>query len=95
MSRFVMYWSIAGFLVPMAFLFITWIENTTGKILFRSDLATLVVWPSVVIYAAADAYADPKISTIILSLVIAIMLNVFLYSVVGYVLWRTWNLLRR
>lgn len=79
------YWALAGFLVPVAILIVTWLQGGV----FEWPYLGLILWPSWIIAAASDVYAEPPmLSTTIIYLTISIGLNVIWYCVLGaFVSW--------
>jgi hypothetical protein len=88
MKRFVVYWALAGVLVPITILFV---DRLQGGV-FVSPYLALALWPTSVIYAAADSYQNPQASVVVISLLISIGLNAAIYSYVGLNIWRLWLL---
>lgn len=91
MIRFVSYWAIAGFFVPVAVMIVTRLQGGV----FEWPYLALALWPTSVIYAAADSYQSPRFSVVIIFLVISIGLNVVIYSYIGLTAWRLWSLFGR
>lgn len=83
MKRFVFYWALAGLLVPVAIMLVTRLQGGV----FKWPYLMIALWPSVVFYAAADAFENPSLSSLAIMGTISIGLNVLLYSVVGALVW--------
>lgn len=81
MKRFVMYWTLAGVLVPITILLVTWLQGG----IFEWPYLALALWPTSVIYAAADSYQNPQASVVIIFLMISIGLNAAIYSYIGVI----------
>ena len=74
-----LYWSLAGFLVPVMILIIGRLQGGV----FEWPYLAITLWPTWMMTGALDALEDPPLSTIVLVLGISMGLNVVLYTVVG------------
>ena len=83
MLRVVRYWALAGLLVPVIILLITWLQGGV----FEWPSLGLVLWPSWYLAAAGDVKPSPDPLIGGLFLLISVALNVVLYSVMGAALW--------
>lgn len=83
MFSVIKYWALAGLLVPMIILVITWLQGGV----FEWPYLALALWPSSVFYAAADVYLTPDPFRITIALIISIALNVLLYSGIRALVW--------
>jgi hypothetical protein len=80
----VRYWALAGLLVPVVLMLVGWVQGGV----FEWPYLMIALWPSVFIYAAADAFDDPSLSSLLIWGTISIGLNVILYSGIGSISWR-------
>ena len=79
LKPFVKYWALTGLLVPVAILIVTQLQGG----IFEWPYLAIALWPSVFIYAAVDAFDNPSLISLIVSLTISIGLNMILYSLFG------------
>ncbi|HZC67257.1 MAG TPA: hypothetical protein VE201_01440, partial [Nitrospirales bacterium] len=79
LTPFARYWALAGLFVPVALMIVTRLQGGV----FEWPYLMIALWPSVVIYAAVDAFDDPLISSLIISMTISIGLNMILYVLFG------------
>lgn len=81
MKRAIMYWALAGVLVPVAIIIVGGMQ---GGVFEWPELAA-TLWPSWIFMAGT--YGREFTATGILVLVISLTVNVILYSVVGIICW--------
>jgi hypothetical protein len=89
LKRFILYWAIAGFIVPVVIMIVTRLQGGV----FKWPYLALTLWPSVVIAAAADVFENPPLSSLIIFVAISIGINVVVYSAIGSLVW--WIFLRQ
>ena len=82
MIRFVSYWAIAGFLVPVAIMIIGELQ---GGVFEWPELG-VILWPTWPMMGAT--YGREWTAFGILILLFSVAINVVLYSAVGVILWR-------
>ena len=90
MKRFVMYWALAGVLVPVTIVLVSRLQDGVFE---WPDLA-VILWPSSIMLMALEAIHQPWWWQIVVP-AISIATNVVLYSTVGAVLWLFWRLFGR
>lgn len=91
MSRFVMYWALAGLLIPVAILIIArYLWD-----IFEWPYPVVTLWPSSIMLMALDTLNHPPWWWSIVVIGISVGTNVILYSTVGAVLWSLWRLFSR
>jgi len=88
---FVRYWALAGLFVPVAIMIVTKLQGGV----FEWPYLMIALWPSVVIYAAADAFDNPSLISLIVFLTISIGLNMILYSLFGAIVVGSFDLSRK
>lgn len=91
MMRFVMYWALAGLLVPVAILIIALYLWD----IFDWEYSVVTLWPSSIMLMALDTLDQPPWWWVIVVVGIAVGTNVVLYSIVGAVLWLFWKMFGR
>lgn len=84
MMNFIMYWALAGFLIPVAIVIIGVYQGV-----FQWPYLAVALWPSWILLGAT---IDREWTAFgIAVVVISIGINVVLYSGVGAVLWLLWS----
>jgi hypothetical protein len=79
LTPFARYWALAGLFLPVTLMIVTRLQGGV----FEWPYLMIALWPSVVIYAAADAFESPSLIALIVSLTISIGLNMILYALFG------------
>jgi hypothetical protein len=88
MMRFVMYWALAGILVPVAILTVDELQGV-----FQWPYLAVALWPSSILTMAIQEGASTSFKILVLA--ISIGVNVVLYSAVGTAVWLLWSLYDR
>ncbi|MBZ0160621.1 hypothetical protein [Candidatus Methylomirabilis sp.] len=90
MTRFVMYWTLAGLLIPVViFIIARYLWD-----IFDWPYLGVVLWPSSIMLMALETIHQRWWEPIVV-VAISVGSNVVLYSTVGGVLWLLWRLLGR
>jgi hypothetical protein len=82
-----MYWGLAGIFIPLSLLAVARIQGGV----FLWPYVVLFFWPTSIIAAAGDVFADPENPRIIGMLFVSIALNVLVYLVIGRLIWSIWD----
>ncbi|MEK6527039.1 MAG: hypothetical protein AABZ22_09205 [Nitrospirota bacterium] len=88
MKRYVMYWAVAGIVVPIMLIILAQLQGGT----FESPYLALALWPSSILLMAIHY---PGVGWAIFVYAISIMINVVLYSAVGAAVWWLRQFLKR
>ena len=88
MLRLVMYWALAGALIPVTVIIIGQFEEFLGTTFSWMEFAVFL-WPSWILMGAT--YERELSAFGILVLAISIAINVLLYSAVGAIAWFVYN----
>jgi len=81
MKRFVLRWTLAGFIIPVGIMVITWIQGG----IFKWPALAVVLWPTSIMLMGTMGQEFTAMGIVVL--VISVLLNQGLYSLVGSVLW--------
>lgn len=86
MVRVLKYWAGAGFLIPVVITIVAEVEPK-AILSMRLDLVALALWPSSIFMMGL--HESGAFSVLVLA--VSIAANIFLYSVVGAMLWLVFN----
>jgi len=84
MKKILIPFSLTGLLVPFVILIIASLQGGV----FGWPTLGIILWPTWVVAAGADAYATPTAFIVNAFLAIAVTLNVLLYAAIGAIVWR-------
>jgi hypothetical protein len=88
MKRFVMYWALAGVLVPVAVLILSGLEEFLGRVFGWLSLA-VYLWPSWILMGAT--YERELTAFGVTVLAVSVVINAALYSAIGAIVWLLFN----
>ena len=81
MMRFVLCWTLAGFLIPVVIMIIT----QAGVIYLLPDWLVVAFWPSSIMLMGTMGQEFPPMGIVVL--VLSVLINQILYSMVGVMVW--------
>ena len=81
MMRFVLFWTLAGFLIPVVIMIIT----QAGVIYLLPDWLVVAFWPSSIMLMGTMGQEFTPMGIVVL--VLSVLINQILYSMVGVMVW--------
>ena len=81
MMRFVLCWTLAGFLIPVVIMIIT----QAGVIYLLPDWLVVAFWPSSIMLMGTMGQEFTPMGIVVL--VLSVLINQILYSMVGVMVW--------
>lgn len=81
MMRFVLWWTLAGFLIPVVIMIIT----QAGVIYLLPDWLVVAFWPSSIMLMGTMGQEFTPMGIVVL--VLSVLINQILYSMVGVMVW--------